>query len=284
MPESSRPLRTSNSAAHADWWQRVARVMKDPTARFFAIGALLFVVHRSVAGDERAIVVTPGVKADLQRKFRDHNGRPPTPAELEQALSDWKRDEALYREALLERLDRDDPTIRTVLADKVRARAALTVPARQPSDAELERWLASHPELYEAKRRFDYESVTFPKAEGSPSELRDTYERALSEGKDPRTLGRPIVGGNLNSEILRQRLGPQLSEFVMRLPPGRWERFENESNLLLVRLKGVEGGVLPSLAEVRPRVVADLLAAERQQAVDRAVQAIVERFRFEEPK
>lgn len=280
MPDPA-PQPSSSSPRHG--WQRVTRLVKDPTVRFFVIGALLFVAHRVFVGDERAIVVTPGVKADLVRKFRDHQGREPTAAELTRALSEWQRDEALYREALLDQLDRDDPTIRTVLADKVRARAALSVAAREPSDAELERWLAVHPELYAVPLRYDYESVMFPKAEASAADARDAYQRALGEGKDPRTLGRPIVSGNVPVDILRKRLGPELSNFLIGLPQGRWERFENESSLLLIRLNGTEGGV-PPLAEVRARVRGDLLADERQRAVDRAVQAIVERYRFEESK
>lgn len=280
MPEPP-PKPSPSGQRHG--WQRWVRFGQDPTARFFAIGALLFVAHRALVGDERAIVVTPGVKADLARKFRDHQGREPTAPELAQALTEWKREEALYREALLEQLDRDDPTIRAVLADKVRARAALSVTAREPSDAELERWLGAHPDLYAVPLRYDYESVTFAKTEGSAAETRDAYQRALGEGKDPRTLGRPIVGGKVPLDILRRRLGPELSEFLIGLPKGRWERFENESSLLLIRLNGTEGG-LPPLAEVRARVSGDLLAAERQRAVDRAVQAIVDRYRFEEAK
>jgi hypothetical protein len=278
MLESREPPK---STAQPRWWTRLAGLMKDPTARFFALGALLFVAHRLVGGEERAIAVTPGVRADLERKFRDHKGQKPTAAELSQALNEWKRDEALYREALREQLDRHDPTIRTVLADKMRARAALAVTPREPSDAELQGWLDSHPALYEMPRRYEYESVAFPKAESSARELRDAYLRALHEGKDPRTLGRPIVGGRLTAEVLRQRLGPALAELISGLPPARWERAENESSLLLVRLKGVQGG-LPPLAEVRSRVKDDLLAAERQRAVDRAVQAIVGRYHFEE--
>jgi hypothetical protein len=269
--------------AQRGWWRRLSRWAKDPTARFFAIGVLLFVAHRLVAGEERVIVVKPGVRADLERKFRDHNGRTPTAAELSQALSEWKRDEALYREALREQLDRHDPTIRTVLADKMRARAALAVTPREPSDAELQRWLGSHPALYEMPQRYEYESVTFPKAESSARELRDVYLRALNEGEDPRTLGRPIVGGRLTADVLRQRLGPELAQLLSGMPPGRWEHAENESDLLLVRLKGIHGG-LPPLAEVRARVKDDLLAAERQRAVDQAVQAIVGRYHFEAPE
>src|SRR6187402_1721946 len=91
---------STRSSARETFGQRVVRWTRDPTLRFFAIGALLFVVHRVATGDPRVIAVTPGVRADLKRRFRDHRGREPSPAELEQELSAWKRDEALYREAL----------------------------------------------------------------------------------------------------------------------------------------------------------------------------------------
>ena len=248
---------------------------------FFVVGALLFLVHRLIAGDPRVVAVTPGVKADVARTFRDHHGRPPSASELDDALHGWERDEALYREALRDRLDRNDATIRTVLADRVRARAALEVPRREPSAAELERWLATHRSLYETPRRYDYGTVAFPKAEPSASAELEKYQRALEAGADPRALGRPIVGGDLTARDLEQRFGPGLAARIAGLPVGRWQRLESEEALLLVRLNAVEGG-LPSADELHRRLVADWLFAEQKRAVDEAVQTIVDRYRFEE--
>jgi hypothetical protein len=274
--------RAPQPAANAVWRARARALANSPTARFFVIGALLFAVHRLVAGDPRVITVTPGVKADVERRFRDHQGRPPSKAELAKALTDWKREEALYREALHEQLDRDDPTIRSVLADKLRSRAALGIAKREPSRVELERWLAAHRELYETPRRYDYELVRFPKSEASAEQQLGEYQRALADGKDPRTLGRPIFGAKLGPEDLQKRLGPALATRVAGLSPGRWERFDGDTDLVLVRLKGVEGGGTPSFDELRAQLIADLTFSERQQAVERAVQAIIDRYRFEE--
>ena len=66
---------STRSSARETFGQRVVRWTRDPTLRFFAIGALLFVVHRVATGDPRVIAVTPGVRADLERRFRDHRGR-----------------------------------------------------------------------------------------------------------------------------------------------------------------------------------------------------------------
>jgi hypothetical protein len=261
--------------------RRLALLAKEPTVHFFLLGALLFLAHRLVAGDPRVIVVTPGVKAEVARRFRDRSGRAPSPAELDGELRAWKRDEALYREALRDRLDRDDAAIRAVLTDRVRARAALAIPKRQPSDAELDRWLATHRSLYESPRRYDYQSVAFSRAARAASVERDRYEQALAGGADPRGLGRPIVGGELTAADLRERVGASLAGSIQSLPVGAWRRLDTEEDLLLVRLNAVAGG-LPAPDELRKRLLVDWSFAERQRAVDEAVQAIVDRYRFEE--
>jgi hypothetical protein len=244
------------------------------------IGSLLFVGHRMVVGDPRVVVVTPGVTADVERRFRDGHGRPPSPTELDDELRRWERNEALYREALRDGLDRNDDTIRTVLADRVRERASHGIPKREPSAADLESWLATHRSLYETPRRYDYGAVAFPRAEKSAAAEREKYARAVSEGADPKTLGRPIVGGDLTAEDLRARLGPALAAQVQGLPVGQWQRLEQDRELLLVRLNAVGGG-LPSANELHERLVADWMYAEHKQATDQAVQAIIGKYRIE---
>ena len=261
--------------------RRTARFFAEPIFHFFVVGALLFVAHRLVVGDPRVVAVTPGVQAEVARRFRDSHERPPSPSELEEAVGAWKQEEALYREALRDGLDRNDATIRTVLADRVRARASVGVPQREPTAVELDRWFATHRSLYETPRRYDYGVVAFPKAETSAAPEREKYQRALKQGADPRTLGRPIVGGNLTADELKERVGPALAARIQSLPVGRGEKFESEKDLLLVWLNAVEGG-LPDPDELHRRLLADWSYAEHKQAVDQAVQAIVDRYRFEE--
>jgi hypothetical protein len=261
--------------------RRAARFFAEPIFHFFLVGALLFVAHRLIVGDPRVIVVTPGVRAEVARRFRDSHARPPSPSELEEALGVWKRDEALYREALRDRLDRSDATIRTVLADRERTRASIAAPPHEPTAAELDRWFATHRSLYESPRRYDYGTVAFPKADKAAAATREKYEQALKAGADPRTLGRPIVGGNLTAEELGERVGPALAARIQSLPVGRGQKFETEKDLLLVWVNAVEGG-LPSPDELHKRLVADWLYAAHEQATNQAVQAIINRYRVEE--
>ena len=249
---------------------------------FFLLGALLFVAYRLVVGDPRVIVVTPGVRGEVERRFRDnHQQRAPSPAELDSELRGWERDEALYREALRDHLDRNDATIRKYLADCVRTREALGVPQRQPSEAELERWLAAHRSLYETPRRYDYGAVTFAKTDRAAEAERDKYEQALKAGADPRTLGRPIVGGTLDAEQLGERLGPTVAARIQSLPIGQRQRFESEKDLLLVWVNAVEGG-LPVADELHKRLLADWSYAEHKQATEGALQTLIDRYRVEE--
>jgi hypothetical protein len=266
---------------HGGWRSAAKRWLAEPTLHFFLLGGLLFLAHRLVAGSPHVIVVNGGLRADFERRLRDQNGRPPTPAELTEALAAWRRDEALYREALAQGLDREDAIVRTVLADKLRARTVAELPQRQPTDAELDAYLAAHRQAYETPLAYEYELVAFPRAVAAASEQRARFARALAAGASPRSLGRPIVGATWTREDLREKLGPALGEAIVALGPGTWQPLDGEKDLLLVRVVAIHGG-MPSRDEVRPRLVEDWRAEQRKQAVDRLVQDVVARYRFEE--
>ena len=262
------------------WKHRAGRVLHEPIFHFFVAGVILFFAHRWIAGDARVVVVTPGVRAELARSFQDNHGRAPAPDELEAEVRTWQRDEALARQAKREGLDRNDRTIRTVLADHLRARVAQGIPKREPNAADLDAWLAAHRSDYETPRRYDYQVIAFPRSATAEAEAAK-IQQALASGVDARTLGRPLVGGNLTGPELAQRLGVAVAARVQSLPVGKWERVDTEQALLVVRVEGVSGG-LPPAAELKPRLFADWQYAQHQRDVDEALQDIVRRYRFEE--
>jgi hypothetical protein len=261
---------------------RLARVLREPMVVFFALGALLFVAHRLFVGAPRTVVVTPQVKAELARLFQEGNGRPPSAAELAADVRKWEVDEALSREALRDHFDRDDPGIRTILADKMRMRAAFQIPKREPTDAELDAWLAAHRSLYDAPPRFDFEFVVFPRSEPRAQAARDGFERAIKEGKAPVNLGRPVIGGDLTAVDMQGRMEPELAERIPGLAPGAWQRLDTAKSFVLARVKGVTGGV-PTRQQLGARLVADWKRVTQQEAVDALLQrTVLDRYRFEE--
>jgi hypothetical protein len=259
------------------------RLLREPTVHFFAIAALLFIAHRLLLGDPRVVVIRPGLRAELDRRLRDQLGRPPTSGEMTTSLDGWKRDEALYREALAERLDREDATVRIVLADKMRARAVQEMPKHEPTDAELKEFLAAHRADYEMPLQYDFELVTFPKKDATAADQRASFQRGLAAGMRPSMLGRPVISGTVTRQDLTEKFGPAVSAGISGLTPGpeSWTPIEDESNLLLVRLNRIDGG-LSSFEVLRPRLQSDWESAARKQAVERMTEAVVKRYRFED--
>jgi len=256
-------------------------MLREPALHFFVLGALLFGAHHLVAGEPRTIVVTPGLKADLARRFRDDKGRAPTVAEQAQALRDWQRDEALFRRALADKLDQNDRAIRAILIDKVRARAVQQVPMREPTERELADWLKNHQSLYETPKRYALEWLSFSKAQAPAAEERAAIEDRLRGGVDARALGRPHFGAKLTTEELSERLGTEISSQVATMPLGQWHKSETPSELLLVRIDEVEGG-LPPPGELRPRLILDCSAALREQEANKELDKLAAQYRFEE--
>lgn len=256
-------------------------MLREPALHFFVLGALLFGAHHLVAGAPRTIVVTPGLKAELARRFRDDRGRPPTEAEQAQALRAWQRDEALFRQALAEKLDQNDRAIRAVLIDKVHARALQQVPVPEPTPAQLADWLKTHQSLYETPKRYALEWLSFSKGSASAAAERAASEEKLRGGADARALGRPHFGAKLTAEEVEDRLGAQLSLQVPRLPVGQWQESETSTELLLLRVDAVEGG-LPPESELRPRLIVDCAAALREREADKALDQIAAQYRFQE--
>lgn len=269
------------NTASNDRKQRALQMLKEPLIHFFAIGVLLFVVHGLLSEDPRTIRITPGVSAELTRRFQDQHGRKPDAAELEAALRAWKREEALFREALREGLERDDAAVRVALVNKMQMRAALEVPKREPTDPELQEWMRAHRKDYELPARYDFEFLAFAKSDAAALGQVDSVERTISQGGSPVNLGRPLIGGNLTVADMKDRIEPELAAAIPTLPVGVWRRLETEQNQLLVRVKGVQGG-LPPLQDVRTRLITDWSFAKTQEAVDAILQRTVDQYRFEE--
>jgi len=263
------------------WAQAAVHLSRDPTIHFFAIAATILLIHRAVVGDPRIIVVTPALKADLVRRFQDQLGRPPNRLEVEEYLQQWKRDEALYREALREGIDRNDVTVRTVLIGKMHERAMLKTQIPHPTDADLQRYFEQHRNLFEAPLIYEHEIITIPKNAPKAEEQRANYERQLRAGATPVSLGLRTVAANVNRERIEQELGPATADQICHLPVGTWESLETRDNLLLVRMIHVEGG-LPTPQVLHERLVSSWQASKAQEAMGRVSQSIADRYRFEE--
>jgi hypothetical protein len=130
------------------------RILREPLVHFLLLGAALFAVSIFVGrgtgaggggGNDKKIAVTAEKAALLRSGFVLDNSREPTDAELQRLIDNYVREEVLVREARAQGLDRDDSIVRRRLVQKMEF--AVAEPAA-PADAELEKYLAGHPEAF----------------------------------------------------------------------------------------------------------------------------------------
>jgi hypothetical protein len=256
-------------------------VLREPTLHFFAIAAAALLVQRLVVGDAHTIALTPALEADLLRRYHDQMGRAATSSEAAGIIANWKNEEVLYREALREHLDRDDPAVRNLLIGKMGERLLLQTPLGEPSPAELQQFLELHRADYESPLLYEHEYVVFPKQEPGAERLRAKYERELAAGATPASLGLRSTVANVNRERIEQEFGPAVADQIRSLPAGQWHELETNDRLLLVKLNGTQGGLAaPELLHEQLR--AGWKARRAQQILERATQVIAQRYRFKE--
>ena len=257
------------------------RLLREPTLHFFAVAAAALLLQRLIVGDAQTIALTPALKADILRRYNDQMGRAATPAEADGVLANWKTEEVLYREALRERLDRDDPAVRNLLIGKMRERLLLQKPLGEPSEAELQQFLEAHRADYEAPLLYEHEFVVFPKQEPGSEQLRAKSERQLAAGATPASLGLRSTVANVNRERIEQEFGPTVAGEIRKLPLGQWHELETNDRLLLVKMNGIQGGLAPP-ALLHEQLLAGWKGSQAQKVMAQAAASVTRRYRFEE--
>lgn len=257
------------------------RLLREPTLHFFAIALAVLLLQRALYGDAQVIELTPALKADLMRRYQDQMGRAATPTEAESIIANWKTEEVLYREALRERIDRDDLAVRNLLVSKERERLLMQAPPREPSEAELQQFLAQHRADYEVPLLYEHEYVVFPKQEPGAEQLRAKSAPRLAAGETPAALGLRSTVANVNGERIEQEFGPDVAEQIRNLPPGQWRELETKDRWLLVKLNAIQGGLAPP-AVLHEQLRAGFQASRAQQLLEEATQRITKRYRFED--
>jgi hypothetical protein len=115
------------------------RVLREPLVHFLLAGALLFAVFGGGEPEatipDKEIFVTAADVERLGQIFERTWRRPPSDDELQKAVNDFVREEALYRTALSLGLDKDDTIIRRRLRQKMDFLFEDTVSV--PQDSEL---------------------------------------------------------------------------------------------------------------------------------------------------
>ncbi|HLU67128.1 MAG TPA: peptidylprolyl isomerase [Kofleriaceae bacterium] len=244
---------------------RLRAIAREPLVHFVLIGAALLLVDRwRGGGDEEAppaggapapaaaaqagepgagprqIVIDQDVRGPLAEALERVHGRPPTEAELDEAIARWIDEEVLYREGLARGLDRDDPSVRRRVADKMALVLEQQIVLPEPDEAELRAWFERRAEDWAEPERVDFTHVfvagSGAEAEGRAAELL----RRLEGGEPPDLLGDRFSGGRRyrgrKLADLAESFGPEFVEGLDRQPIGAWRLRRSRHGLHLVRV------------------------------------------------
>jgi PPIC-type PPIASE domain len=268
------------------------KLIREPLFHFLLLGAVIFFI----AGRSRSIAVPSGEKIVITQSqiesivvgFRRTWMRPPTQEELQGLMSDYVRDEVLYREARTMGLDQDDVIVRRRMRQKFEFLVEdMTARTGPPSDQELEAYLRQHADKYSEEPSFGFEQIFFNREKrGASAEaealailarLRGTSAINIEKLGDAFLL--PSQFEKTSAGETARLFGEKFANELTRTQLGTWAGpIESSYGLHLVRVNGRIPGVAPSLANVRESVLRDLLSDRRKQELDTQYEKLRARY------
>jgi hypothetical protein len=269
------------------------QLWRDPLSHFVAIGALVFAAHRALAPAPmdapyaRVIELEPAFVDALVRERAARTGRPAEALDRAAIATEWVREEALVREAEGLGLGAGDAIIRRRLVQKLELLVAAGVEPHEPTDAELEAYLAEHASELREPARVTFEQRFFSRDRRGAAALDDaSASLALGDAGD-RGDAFPLGSRFERSAVatLAETFGPGFVEALVGLgdvEPSAWSGpIESRFGVHLVRVEARSDERPLRLEEVRSELVRRVSDARERAEVQAALDAIVASYRLE---
>jgi hypothetical protein len=269
----------------------IARLSREPLFQFLAIGAALFALYglvgkRNAEAPER-IVVSASRIANLSDGFMRTWRRSPNEQELQGLIEDYIRDEVFYREGRAAGLDRDDVIIRRRVRQKMEF-VAEDMSAPEPSDEQLETYLASNPERFRSDDQITFHQV-FLSATRRPNTIESDSKKVASvladavAAADTAALGDPFLLGEefrgLSATKVTNQFGESFAKRVLAMEKGRWQGpVSSGFGQHFVFITERVSGSLPPLVDVRPAVRREWANARRLEAEQKLYASLRDRY------
>jgi parvulin-like peptidyl-prolyl isomerase len=258
----------------------IRRLLGEPLLHFLLIGVALFMLYgalnRGRSDAPRDIVVTEARVEALADSFATVWMRPPTPEEVKGLVDDYVAEEIYYREAIAMGLDQDDTVIRRRLRQKMEFISEDAAAAAEPTDAELQAYLAAHPEKFLEPAELTFVQVYFS-TEKRGDQARSAAEQLLAElqaGRGPAALadaGDPtLLPSDMQSaspQVIANAFGSDFAAQVVEAPVGQWTGpLQSGFGLHLVRVDDRKADAMPAFEQIRPIVLREWQSEQRTQS------------------
>lgn len=276
------------------------KTLHEPLLHFVLLGAAIFAAHSLVSqrsgGEPGNIVISADQVTAIELGFTRTWHRPPTREELAGLLRDRVREEVYYREAIALGLDQDDTIIRRRLRQKLEFLTDDVVAEAQPTDAELNAYLAAHPDSFRVSREFTFSQAYLNPDKHGEYLVRDTavlLARLNDAGgkADVSALGDAFLLGHTFAAVtaveLATQFGEQFAAQLAEVSPGQWRGpVESGYGVHLVLVSDRTEGRVPRLDEVRDAVAREWNNARRLAANDTLYEQMLRRYavRIEAPQ
>jgi hypothetical protein len=254
--------------------------LREPLLHFLLIGIGLFVLYNVLRGGDtgapRDIVVTEARVAALAESFATTWMRPPTPQEIKGLVEDYIAEEIYYREAIAMGLDRDDTVIRRRLRQKMEFISEDAAAAADPTDDQLQAYLAQHPEKFLEPAELSFVQV-YLSTEKRGDAARRQAEQLLAElqaGRGPANLaeaGDPtLLPGEMqlaSPQSIANTFGSDFAAQIAEAPVGQWSGpLQSGFGLHLVRVDDRKAGAIPAYDRIRPIVLREWQSEQRTRS------------------
>ena len=274
----------------------------------------------------RIVITAPDV-ARLRETWTVEHGGPPSPAAAAALVHDAIDEEVLYREAVargfdrtdaavrerlvrlagfvgeetraergaLERearrlgLERSDLVVRRHLVDMMRLATAWLGPDDVPTEADLESYLADHPDEFAAPARIHLTHIYLSEERRGPAATTNARNLLVAlQRNDPAALtdhGDPFIRGNEidgTRQDLERIFGPGFADALESAPVHTWfGPVRSTYGIHLVKVEARDPAQAPPLSEIHARVLQRVLQQRHQHRQQQAMQALRARYAIE---
>jgi peptidyl-prolyl cis-trans isomerase C len=270
----------------------VGVVVHEPFFQFIVLGLLIWggVEYWNGYNTRYTIDLGSVERERIARGYLQQYGQLPTRHQLQSLVDRHIREEIFLRESLALSLDKDDEIVRRRLVQKYEfLQTDLAVPD-SPGAGVLERWFEQNKLHYLTPERVAFSQVYFSIGKEGEEAVKIRALNVLKEVQETHTSRAPGLGdafpgpsdvGALAPEEATRLFGKsQLSEQLFKLPVGQWAGpYRSGYGWHLIYVTGLTPPVLPTLAEMHERVLADYLDQQRQTLSERAFEKLRAKYR-----
>lgn len=284
----------------------IQSTLREPLLHFLALGVFLFLAYEAInpgsVDDEVGRIVVDGnslltymqyrAKAfDVERFQQQFDAM--SLGQRQQLINDYVREETLYREAKALQLDKNDVVARQRLIQQISYLTQSVITATiELADEELKAYHLAHANRYREPTKITFTHIFFSSAKRSSAEAQLLARQQLNQlNQEQIPFHQALSYGEQflyhrnyvqkEADFVASHFGQVLQTAVFALPASesRWQGpYPSPYGYHLVLVTQRIAEYDPAFAEIKTRVVQDLMQKKRQDQLAMAIQKMIENY------